>query len=90
MDTYVYRAGSRAVVRVSMTNRTGGPVSFQGYLVIPGRQRINRTFAAFHPGASLTKDFVLEDAAGLAGRRIRVGLKEIQGPRLWNRVVAIP
>ena len=90
MDTYVYRAGSRAVVRVSMTNRTGGPVSFQGYLVVPGRQRIKRTFAAFHPGASLTKDFVLEDAAGLAGRRIRVGLKEIQGPRLWNRVVAIP
>ena len=90
LNTHVYRMGPRAVVRVSMTNRTSHPVSFLGYLVVPGRQRINRTFAAFYPGASLSKDFVLEDAAELEGKRIRVGLKEIQGSRVWNRVVAIP
>ena len=90
LNTYVYRVGSRVVVRQSLTNRTNRPVSFQGYLVIPGRQRINRTFAAFHPGQSLSKDFILEDAAELVGKRIRVALKEIQGSRVWNRVLTVP
>ncbi len=90
LQTYVYRIGSRVIVRQLMTNRTDRPVNFMGSLVAPGRQRISRSFATFQPGQSLTKDFILQNADELAGRKVRVGLKEIRGSRVWNRVVTIP
>ncbi len=90
LETYVYRAGSRAIVRQSMTNRTPLPVNFDGYLVTPHRQRITRSFVNIEPGQSVSKDFVLENAADLSGSKVRIALKEIQGARIWNRVITVP
>jgi len=33
---------------------------------------------------------IVEHAADLSGRNIRIGLKEIQGDRAWNRIIAVP
>ncbi len=90
LETYTYRAGDRLIVRQTLTNRTPSPVHFQGYLLAPGRPRIERTFANFEPGSSITKDFILENADQLSGRNIRIGLKETQGSRVWNRVLTVP
>jgi len=90
LSAFAYRNGDRVKVRLSMTNRTPQTLHFEGYVVAPGRQRIERLFSNFQAGQSLTKTFILTDAAELAGKNIRVGLKEIQGSRLWNQIVAIP
>jgi hypothetical protein len=90
METYTYRAGDRLIVRQSMTNRTHSPVSFDGYLIVPGRQRIARSFYNFETGQTVTKDFILDGVAELAGQKIRIGLKEVQGTRVWNRLVDVP
>ena len=90
LNAFAYRSGDRVKVRLSMTNRTPQTLHFEGYVVAPGRQRIERLFSNFQSGQRLTRTFVLSDAADLAGKNVRVGLKEIQGSRLWNQIVAIP
>ena len=90
LSAFAYRSGDRVKVRLSMTNRTPQTLHFEGYVVAPARQRIERRFVNFQSGQSLTRTFVLSDAADLAGKNVRVGLKEIQGSRLWNQIVAIP
>jgi hypothetical protein len=91
LDTYVFRAGEQLVVRMSLANRTDNPVSFEGFVVAPRRQRISRPFLNFLPGQSTTKDFILENAADLRGHYIRVGFKEIEGDyRVWNRLIRVP
>ncbi len=90
VDTYVYRTGSRVIVRQTMSNRTDAAVSFEGYVIAPERPRITRTFVNAQPRQTMIKDFILDDATDLAGQRIRIGLKEIQGSRVWNRIVTVP
>ncbi len=90
VEAYTYRAGDRIVVRQMMTNRTAETVNFDGYLLAPQRQRIERAFWNFQPGQSMVKDFVLENAGELAGSKLRIGLKEVQGTRVWNQIIAVP
>lgn len=90
LETYAYRQGSRAAVRLLVTNRTDEPVHFEGNLLVPGRERITRLFTNFLPGATASKTFVMDGAEGLTGRKVRLSLKELQGTRVWNRVVEMP
>jgi hypothetical protein len=90
LDTCVFHRNDDVVIRVTLTNQSPNPVSFDGQLLAPGRSPINRLFASFKPGQSLTKDFVLKDAEELSGQLTRIGLKEVRGSRFWNRLVRIP
>ena len=90
LDTCVFRKGSNAIVRVSLTNYTSQPVSFDADLIMPARQRLSRLFQNILPGQSVSKEFNVEQANELAGRRVRVHLSERQGNRMWNRVLVIP
>ncbi|HOW70686.1 MAG TPA: hypothetical protein PKY77_08800 [Phycisphaerae bacterium] len=85
-----YRSGDRVTVRVSMTNRTAKELFFEGYLVIPNRPRLQQLFHNLQPGQSMVRKFVIHDAAELAGKSLRVSLKETQGSRIWNRIVTVP
>ncbi len=90
LDTFAYRHGDQAVVRVAMTNRTPSVLNFDAYVIAPGRQRSERLFAYVQSGQSVGKEFVLERAAELSGREIRIGLRERTGSRMWNRVLRLP
>jgi hypothetical protein len=90
VDVDVYRLGKRAIVQQSMTNRTTHPISFEGYVVAPARRRISRRFVNILPGQSTRKEFVIDDAGDLIGKKIRVGLNELQGSRIWNRIATVP
>lgn len=90
MNACAYRSSEQVTVRLSMTNRTEQTLHFEAYLVAPDRQRMERQFSNFQPGQSLTRNFVIPNATDLSGRNVRVGLKEIQGSRFWNRIVAVP
>jgi len=90
LNAISYRSGDRVTVRVSMTNRTPKELFFEGYLVLPNRPRLQQLFHNLQPGQSLTRTFVVRDAADLAGKNLRVNLKETQGSRMWNRIVTVP
>lgn len=90
LETYAFRQGDNTIVRVSMTNRTDRPVSFDGDVILPRRQRLSRLFPNIAAGQSVTKEYVIDDAQALAGRRIRVHFNERQGSRIWNRVLTLP
>lgn len=90
LDTYTFRKGPHAIVRVAMTNHTNQAVSFDADLIMAGRQRLTRLFQNVLPGQSVAKEFFVENVADLSYRRVRVHLSERQGSRLWNRVLTIP
>ncbi len=91
LNTTIYRAGSRAIVRLTLSNLTEQAVSFDGFVIAPGRQRVNRPFPNILPGQSVTKEFAVEQADSLRGRKIRVGFNEIEGSyRLWNQLLTVP
>jgi len=90
VNVNVYRLGARTVVQQSLTNRTDKPISFEGYVVAPARRRISRRFVNLMPGQNSRKEFIIENSDDLVGKRIRVGLGELQGTRIWNRIIAVP
>ncbi|HPD29842.1 MAG TPA: hypothetical protein PLL20_07600 [Phycisphaerae bacterium] len=90
VNVNVYRLGTRVVVQQTMTNRTDQPVSFEGYVVAPARKRMGRRFINIVSGQSARKEFLIDNAGDLVGKRIRVGLNELQGTRIWNRVITVP
>jgi hypothetical protein len=90
LDTYVFRRSSEAIVRVSMTNHTKQAVSFDGDLIVPGRQRASRLFQNILPGQSISKEFSIDNADQLVGRQVRVHFNERSGTRVWNRLLTIP
>jgi hypothetical protein len=90
MSACAYRSSDRVTVRLSMTNRTEQTLHFEAYLVAPDRQRMERQFSNFQPGQSMTRSFTIPNANDLSGRNVRLSLKEIQGNRFWNRIVAVP
>ncbi len=89
VNVNVYRLGSRVVVQQTMTNRTDRPVSFEGYVVAPARKRMGRRFINILSGQSARKEFLIEDAGDLVGKKIRIGLSELQGTRIWNRIITV-
>ncbi len=90
LQTSLFRAGDKLIVRQELHNASADVVSFDGYVMAPGRQRVTRLFPNSRPGQRLTREFVLDGAEELAGRQLRVGLKEIRGTRVWNQIVTAP
>jgi hypothetical protein len=90
VETFTQRTGDQVVIRQSVTNRTGDVVSFYGYLTAANRERLNRLIANLQPGQTATKEYVLDNALQLAGHRLRLGLQEVGGSRVWNCLVDAP
>jgi hypothetical protein len=87
---YAVSEGDRLVVRHGLTNRSNTPLSFQSFAVFPGRSRQYRVINELLPGQSLTAEYRFDDASGAAGRSVRLGLREVNGPRLHNLEVTVP
>jgi len=83
--------GDRVIIRQSVSNRSGRTVSFEGFVRAPPWPAQHRLIARLKPAETVVKEYVLEHAAELAGRRVRVGLREL-GPdgRIFNQFVEIP
>ncbi len=90
VETFTQRAGDQVVVRQSVTNRSGEVVSFYGYLAASGRERLNRIISNLQPGETATKEYVLDNASELTGHRMRLGLQEVDGSRVWNCLIEAP
>ncbi len=90
VETFTQRTDGRAVIRQTVTNRTDAAVSFYSHLTAAQRERQTRLIANLQPGQTATREFVLENAAELAGRRMRLALQEVGGSRVWNSLLDVP
>lgn len=81
--------GDVVVVEQRITNQSNGRVDLEGYVMAPGQPRRVRMYRQVLPGQTVVEHYVLGDAVRLQGRSVRVGLKEIHGPRLLNQIALV-
>jgi len=73
--------GGKLVLRHGITNRSERSLSFRSFATAPGRSRQLRVVADLAPGQTTTVEYHFNNPAGLSGRKVRLGLKELGGPR---------
>ncbi len=82
--------GGRLVLRHGVTNRSARPLSFRSFATVPGRSRQFRVVPALPPGETLTSEYRFDTANKLAGRMVRLGLREVNGTRNHTIELAAP
>lgn len=79
----------QVVVTQSLTNHANRFVEVEAYVSAPGRSRLTHLYRPLESGQSVQKRFILEDGRRLAGRSLRVGLREVRGSRMLNQIVVV-
>ncbi|UCG15923.1 MAG: hypothetical protein JSV19_11580 [Phycisphaerales bacterium] len=87
---YASRRGDRLIIRHGVLNRTDDTISFRGFVVAPGRTRQYRVFNAMFPGRTIVTEYAFDNGADLAGRVLRLGLREVGGRRAHNLEITVP
>jgi len=87
---YALNKGNDVLIRHGVTSRATRPVSFRAFAVVPGRSRQYRTINELLPGQSLTIEYLFKNASAASGRDVRLGLREVNGPRLHNLEIQVP
>ena len=82
--------GDRVVVRHGVRNRSDEVLSFRAYAAAPGRDRQYKVIIGLEPGESMVREYRFERADELLGRRIRISLGEVNGPRMHNLQLTLP
>lgn len=73
--------GDTLVLRHGITNRSSRTLSFRSFAAAPGRSRQFRVISALAPGQTTTAEYHFKNANAFTGRTVRLGLKELGGPR---------
>jgi hypothetical protein len=87
---YAVNEGDDVRVRHGVTNRASQPLSFRAFAMLPGRSRQYRTLNGLLPGQTLTTEYLFKGATAASGRQVRLGLREVNGPRLHNLEIQVP
>ncbi len=87
---YAVIDGDRLVVRHGMTSRASETLSFRSFATYPGRSRQYRVIYELLPGQSLATEYTFSDIERFAGKSIRLGLREVNGPRIHNLEIVAP
>ncbi len=90
LDALVYWEGSDLILKQSLMNLSDKTVSFNAYCDPPHRAREERFFNKVAPGEIAEQTYVFPNARYLAGRRIPMGIVEIDGPRHLNQFAEVP
>jgi len=77
------------VVRQRLTNRSPEMLSFDGFVLAPGRPRISRSIPNLSPGQTVTKEYYLPRAGELIGKALRVGLYQVRGNRHHSEMLLV-
>ncbi|MFH1748216.1 MAG: hypothetical protein ABIG44_14370 [Planctomycetota bacterium] len=78
------------IVEQSVRNLSDQSVDFTAYCRAPERARLERAFLNVGPGQFQTQTYVYPQAHDLAGTALRLGIREINGPRALDQFVEIP
>lgn len=82
--------GETVVVRHRITNRSNEVVTFTSFTDAPGRKRQTMNIVGLQPDQTVVKSHRFPGGRALSGTVIRVGLKQVKGPRSHNLIVAVP
>lgn len=82
--------GEDVVIRHRITNRSDEVVTFTSFADAPGRKRQTMNILGLQPDQTVVKAHRFPDGRALSGKVIRVGLKQVKGPRSHNLTVAVP
>lgn len=83
-------SGDNLTIQHGVSNRSDEVVTFRSFADAPGRKRTNLNIVNLQPGQTVVKGHVFYDAADLSGEIIRVGLKQVKGPRVHDLSVTVP
>ncbi len=79
------------VVSIMVSNNSEKPVSLFAFATAAKQPRQERALASLQPGDHLMKKFRFTDCATeLRGTNVRVGLREMEGPAMLNKMVYVP
>ncbi|GJM24676.1 MAG: hypothetical protein DHS20C16_10910 [Phycisphaerae bacterium] len=87
---YAVMDGDRLVVRHGMTSRADVPISLRSFATYPGRSRQYRVIHELLPGQTLATEYTFSDVESTVGKTIRLGLREVNGPRIHNLQIDAP
>ena len=90
MQTLAFRDGSDIVVQEIVQNYGEKPINYSTFAILPGLAREERLILDLPPGRSTIKRFRFPCAHYPAGVSVRVGIKELDGPRILNAEVKLP
>lgn len=82
--------GDTLVVEQMLRNATDMAVSFEAFCRAPGYPQADRVFLDVAPGERRRQEYRFGAARRLAGSWVRLGLREIHGPRSLDQLVEIP
>jgi hypothetical protein len=83
-QTMAFRDGTDVVVQQMITNYGDKPISYVAFASYPGRPRIERVVSTLQPGKTALKRYRFLNVPAGKPIKIRVGFKEMDGPRLLN------
>jgi hypothetical protein len=83
------RSGAGLTIFQRITNRTQESLNLQGAVLTAGRPRQTRMISELAPGQTTVREYQLDNAAGLAGKPIRVSLEQINGPMRHNTLLRL-
>jgi hypothetical protein len=83
-QTMAFRDGTDVVVQQMITNYGDKPISYVAFASYPGRPRIERVVSTLMPGKTALKRYRFLNVPAGKPIKIRVGFKEMDGPRLLN------
>ena len=87
---YAVMEGNNLVVRHGMTSHADVPISFRAFATFPGRSRQYRVINELLPGQTLATEYTFSNVGSTAGKTIRLGLREVNGPRIHNLQIDAP
>ncbi len=82
--------GDDLVVRQALKNLSAEEVRFDGFCQPVQRPRQEHAYLNLPPGETAEHSYVFPSARDLAGLRIHVGVREIRGNRVIERLVTVP
>jgi len=89
LDSVARWEHGKVVVHQRLSSRADRSLDIEGYVWLPGRPRLVHAYRDVKPGQTVQKRFVLDASHELLGKEVRVGLREVNGPRLLNQTVLV-
>jgi hypothetical protein len=84
VQTVAVRQGSDLLVQQFITNYGQTQLDYTAFAICPGRPRQERLVIGIDPGATVIKKYRFIDVPTAGAVKIRTGLKENTGPRMYN------
>jgi hypothetical protein len=76
-------------VQQLITNYGDSPVNYTAFVICPGQARQERLVTNLAPGASTIKRFRFDKLSATDVKKVRIGLKELEGTRILNDEIEV-